>query len=196
MRHALGTTLALLVILTGSGDGVRAAGELKSGPEPGQSLPGPFHYLNVTGPHAGNPHCLVCEFGLRPSVLVFTREIPAEKSPVTDLIQKLDEAVDRHKNTELRAGVVVLNEAFAKEQTRKESVRRLESSLRELKHVLVAVGSPAGPEAYKLNPKVDLTVLVYNNQRVVANFAYSKDQFTDKDVDAILAAVNKIVNAK
>ena len=104
MRHALGVLLALFVVLTACHHQVRAAGELKSGPQPGESLPGPFHYLNVNGPHAGNPHCLVCEFGLRPSVLVFTREIPAEKSPLMDLIQRLDEAVDRHKNSELARG--------------------------------------------------------------------------------------------
>lgn len=36
------------------------AGEgLKSGPQEGKKLPGPFHPLNVTGAQAGNKHCLV-----------------------------------------------------------------------------------------------------------------------------------------
>ena len=93
-------------------------------------------------------------------------------------------------------GVVVLNDAFTKEPTAKELVRRLESSLRELKHVLVAVGGPSGPEPYKINPEAGVTVLLYNKQKVVANFAYPKDNFTDKDVAVIMTAVNKMVNAK
>ena len=196
MRHALEIALALIVVLVACWGELRAAGELKSGPQPGETIPGPFHYLNVNGPHTGNPHCLVCEFGLRPSVLVFTRAVPADKSPVMDLIQKLDEAVDHQKNAELRAGVIVLNDAFTKEQTRKEVVRRLESSLRELKHVLVAMDGPAGPEPYKLNPEAGVTVLLYNKQKVVGSFAYPKDKFTDKDVAGIVAAVNKMIKAK
>ena len=35
------------------------AEELKSGPQTGTSLPGPFHPLNVTGPFAGKKQCLV-----------------------------------------------------------------------------------------------------------------------------------------
>jgi hypothetical protein len=35
------------------------AAELKSGPQVGDSIPGPFHPLNVTGPFAGKKQCLV-----------------------------------------------------------------------------------------------------------------------------------------
>jgi hypothetical protein len=196
MRHAFASVLALLAFLAACWGSVGAAEEVKSGPQPGESIPGPFHYLNVNGPHAGNPHCLVCEFGLRPTVLIFVREMPAEKSPLMELIQKLDGAVDRGKNAELRAGVVVLNEDFTKAETRKEVVRKLESASRELKHVLVAVDGAAGPESYRINKDADVTVLLYNQQKVVANFAYPKNRFTDKDVAAIMAGVNKMVKAK
>ncbi len=35
------------------------AAELKSGPQPGEKIPGPFHPLNITGGKAGQKHCLV-----------------------------------------------------------------------------------------------------------------------------------------
>jgi hypothetical protein len=38
--------------------GCVAAAELKSGPQPGDSV-GAFHPLNVTGPFAGQKQCLV-----------------------------------------------------------------------------------------------------------------------------------------
>ncbi len=196
MRYAVPTILAVIVLLTVSRGDLSAGDELKSGPQRGESIPGPFHYLNVNGPHAGNPHCLVCEFGLRPVVLVFVREIPPDKSPVTDLLQKLDEAVDRNKNAELRGGVVILNDDFAKAETRKDLVRKWETSAKDLKHVVVAVDGAAGPENYKISRDADVTVLLYNQHKVVANFAFAKDKIRDKDVSAIMAAVNKMVGAK
>src|SRR5262245_58351221 len=36
---------------------------LKSGPQVGQEMPGPFHLLNLTGAAAGQRKCLYCEFG-------------------------------------------------------------------------------------------------------------------------------------
>jgi len=38
--------------------GVDAGGPLKSGPQAGQEVPGPFHPLNVTGSNAGKKACL------------------------------------------------------------------------------------------------------------------------------------------
>lgn len=197
MRTTIMTVLALTAVLTVSHSTRCAAEELKSGPQAGETIPGPFHYLNINGPHAGSPHCLVCEFGLRPVVLVFVHDLPGtDKSPLMDLLQKLDEAVDRYKNAELRAGVVVLNEEFAKEPARKELVRRLESSARDLKHVLIAVDGAAGPEKYKINKDADVTVLLYTKHKVAANFPYKKDQFGEKDVSTIMAAVKKQIGAK
>jgi len=52
---ALGASLAI-VLLTGS----LIAGEgLKSGPQPGDMVPGPFNPLNVTGDNAGSKACQV-----------------------------------------------------------------------------------------------------------------------------------------
>ena len=49
-----------------------------------------------------------------------------------------------------------------------------------------------GPEKYKINKDTDVTVLLYNRHKVVANFVYAKDKFTDNDVSVIMAAVKKI----
>src|SRR5262249_22102849 len=157
------------------------------------SIPGPFHFLNVNGPHASHPHCLVCEFGLRPTVLIFARESPADKAPLADLVQKLDELVGRSKDAELRAGLIVVNDDFTNNDRRKEFVGKLENWAKELKQVLVAVDGPVGPEDYKLSKDAEATVLLYKNYKVVANFAFAKDKLTDKDVATILGATNKLI---
>jgi hypothetical protein len=54
-RIAVGTSLALM-LFAGS---MMAAASLKSGPQPGDMIPGPFHPLNVTGPNAGEKTCQI-----------------------------------------------------------------------------------------------------------------------------------------
>jgi hypothetical protein len=196
MRYAVLTLVAVILTLTSCSGELAASSPLKSGLQPGEAIPGPFHYLNVNGPHAGKPHCLVCEFGLRPTVLIFVRDLPADKSPLMDLFQKLDEAVSRYKNAELRVGVIVLSEEFTKEGARKELIRKLESVGKELKQIPIAVDGATGPEGYKINKDAAVAVIVYARHRVVDNFAFAKDKLTEKDVAAILGAVTKMVAAK
>ena len=57
MKHRMvaGVITAAVLVVAGA-----TAGEaLKSGPQVGQKLAGPFHPLNVTGKKAGEKHCLV-----------------------------------------------------------------------------------------------------------------------------------------
>jgi hypothetical protein len=175
------------------------AGELKSGPQKGEKIPGPFHYLNINGDHAGNPHCLVCEYALRPVVLIFSREIPAAGKPLWDLLQKLDAAVDRNRDAGLKSFVVILNDDIKSEmeETRLALVRNLEGLVTkaELKNVVVSVGEAKGPEKY-VAPEANVSVLLYHKHKVEDNRAFRKDELTEKDVTEILAAVNKMVGAK
>jgi hypothetical protein len=165
--------------------------ELKSGPQPGETLPGPFHPYNLNGPFATHPHCLVCEYGLRPVVMVFARD--AKK--VTGLLQKLDEVVGRRQDVGLKAFAVILSPDFAKEENRKEFVQSLEKAAADLKNVILAVDGPEGPEKYHINKDADVTVILYRKLNVVANFAYAKDKLTDKEIGDILAATDKLATA-
>jgi hypothetical protein len=54
-RFVLGG-LALVVLAAA---GVTAGEGLKSGPQVGKNIPGPFDVLNVTGPAAGEKNCQV-----------------------------------------------------------------------------------------------------------------------------------------
>ena len=85
---------------------------------------------------------------------------------------------------------------FTNNERRKELVGKLENWAKELKHVLVAVDGPAGPDNYKLGKDAEVTVLLYKNHKVVANFALAKDKLTDKEVATILAAAKKMVGQK
>lgn len=55
MRGWLAGTVTIAWVIASTG----CAGDLKSGPEEGKSIPGAFHPLHVTGPDAGTKTCLV-----------------------------------------------------------------------------------------------------------------------------------------
>ena len=48
------------IVVTAMASACAVAGDaLKSGPQVGKNIPGPFHPLNVTGSKAGEKNCLV-----------------------------------------------------------------------------------------------------------------------------------------
>jgi hypothetical protein len=55
MKNPIVGSLAVALLLSG----VALAADLQSGPQPGKTIPGAFHPLNVTGDKAGQKNCLV-----------------------------------------------------------------------------------------------------------------------------------------
>ncbi len=186
-----------LVLLLAAGVGL-AAQDARSGPAAGSPLPGPFHPLNVTGAHAGNPHCLVCEYGLAPVAVVFCRSLPDQGKPLTALLQKLDAAVTQNARAGFKAFAVLLTDDVNKEETRKEGMRRLEDVGKgaDLKNLILALDTAAGPADYKLSPDADVTVILYRELQVKANFTFKRDQLSDKDVSAVLEGVKQMLAGK
>ena len=54
-RIAAGASLAIALLV----GGLMAADALKSGPQTGKKIPGPFHPLNINGAEAGTKCCQV-----------------------------------------------------------------------------------------------------------------------------------------
>jgi hypothetical protein len=85
--------------------------------KPGQPMPGAFECYNVNGPAKGRPRCLVCQFGQRPSVIVFAKAPTDEKdaafdgflSRLDDILKKLDDTAQEFTDREFSAGVVILS---------------------------------------------------------------------------------------
>jgi hypothetical protein len=59
--------------------------------------------------------------------------------------------------------------------------------------IVVPVEFDNGPKDYGINPKADLTVLIYVNTEVKANHAFGEGQFTKEKVKAVAADFSKIV---
>jgi hypothetical protein len=180
VRGVAAGLLALAAAVT-----VGAAPALKSGPQVGERVPGPFEPLNVTGPDAGEQCCLFCKYGGSPVVMVFARDTSA---PLTTLLKKLDEAAVQNRAAGLGTCAIFLSADAALKDRLKETAKSV-----ALKEVILALDKPSGPEDYKIAPEADVTVLVYVKGVVKANHAFRKGELDDKATDAVLADLPKIL---
>ena len=158
---------------------------VKSGPQVGQDVPGPFEPLNVTGDKAGEKNCLYCANGASPVAVVFARELSPN---VTKLIKKIDACTMKNKKAGMGSFVVFLsnNKSLAKDlktMAAKESI----------KTTILSIDNPAGPERYKIAKDADVTVLLYTDFTVKSNHAFRKGELNEKAINQIVSNVSKIL---
>ena len=166
--------------------GAVAAADLKSGPQTGEKVPGPFHPLNVNGEDAGKKACLYCKNGDNPVAAVFARS--ADDANLQKLIAALDAATDQNQKAEMGSFVVYLSADDKLEGQLKEQVEKA-----KYKQIVLAIDEPIGPAKYNLARDADVTVLLYKDRVVTANHAFAKGKLTATDVEAIVAEVAKLV---
>lgn len=161
---------------------------VKSGPQVGQEVPGPFHPLNVTGEAKGKKNCLYCANGQSPVAVVFAREATPQ---VAKLIKKLDDATLKNKGASMGSYAVFLNSDEALQAQLEELAAK-----QGLRALILSIDNPAGPEGYKIARQADVTVLLYNDLTVRANHSFAKGQLNDAAIERIVADVSKIVPVK
>ena len=163
--------------------GVVVAADFKSGPQTGDTVPGPFNVLNVTGPDAGESNCQFCKNGNNPVVMIFSRT--TDSAALTKLIKEVDGKVGKEK---LGSFVVYLT---ADDKKTEKAVKEL-AEKEAIKKVVLTLDSPTGPEAYKVAKDAEITVVLYKSRKVVANYTFEKGKMTEKDVEKVLADLPKI----
>ena len=162
------------------------AEHIKSGPQTGEKVPGPFHPINVTGEHKGEKFCLFCVNGENPVAMVFAREHSPE---LAKLVKKLDEATVKNKDKSMGSFVVFLSD---KEGLDKELATLAEKA--KIQKTILAIDNPAGPKAYGVDKDADITVVLYTDRMVKANHAFKKGELKDSDIEKIIAEVPMILS--
>jgi len=162
-----------------------AAEHIKSGPQSGESVPGPFHPLNVTGEKKGEKFCLFCVNGENPVAMVFARENSPE---LTKLIKKLDQATAKNKSKSMGSFVVYLSD---KEGLDKELASMAEKE--KIEKTVLSIDNPGGPKAYNVAKDADVTVVLYVDRKVKANHAFKKGELKDDAIEKIVADIPKIL---
>lgn len=177
MKKLLSAALCVALVL---GMAV-AADAVKSGPQKGEDVPGPFHPLNVTGAQAGKKFCLFCKNGDNPVAMIFARE---NSAPLAKLIKQVDAATEKNSAAKMGSFVVFLS-----------SDDKLEKGLKELadkeglKKCVLSIDNPAGPEEYKVSKDADVTVILYKERKVLSNYAFKKGELKDKDIETIVSDI-------
>ena len=168
-----------------------AEGGLKSGPQPGAYLPGPFNPYNVTNAdmpdYAGTKNSYVEQHGSNPVVLIFAQEV---SGPLVTLVKLLDREVSRNMSEKLRLRSVVV--LLSEDEGMEDKLKALDRK-EGTKNVSLAFLLPPGPKHYKLSPAADVTVVMYRQNKVVANHAFKKGELNEKAIEAVLRDVPRIV---
>jgi hypothetical protein len=184
-NNVAAATLMLISVLT---CGVSADEAVKSGPQTGTELGESFEPLNVTGEHAGEKFCLVCDNGLSPVVMIFARE---PNDTVMELLRRVDAATITHHAAGLGSFVVFLSE---KEGLDKQLTQAAQKN--GFKRIVLSIDAPKGPDGYSVAKDADVTVVLYVNHKVKANHAFRQGQLTGDTIDKIMADLPKILPAK
>ena len=166
----------------------QASEPVKSGLQPGEKITTIFEPINVTGEHAGEPYCLICENGLAPVVMLFARDV---NEPLLKLLARLDAATGQHRNQQMGSFVVFLSEKEGLSDELKAAAKK-----RGFKHTVLSTFEPAGPEGFNVSKDADVTVVMYCDHLVKANYAFRTGELTDQASDKILADLPKILATK
>ena len=158
------------------------AADVKSGPQVGSTLPGPFEPLNLNGPDAGDESCLFCKYGNSPVVMVFASK-PSEK--LHKLVGELETAAAAAKG-EVGACLVVTDPSAASQKALKTFAADA-----KLKATIVGVIAAEKLKDYELAGDAEVTVLIYSKRVVRINHAFKSGELTDKAIAAVTADVTK-----
>ncbi len=164
-----------------------AAEELKSGLPVGEKDVPPFHVRDITGPAKGKTLCYRCQYGSKPVVTVFARELTDE---VKDLVKKIDAQVGKNKEKKMAAFVCVLTD------DPDEVEPQLEAFAKEAKLAntpLTIIEGVAGPEEYKLSKDAEVTVMMWVESEVKVNHAFGKGKLDKKAVESLTKDTKKIL---
>jgi hypothetical protein len=118
--------------------------------------------------------------------MIFAHEV---SDNLTSLVKAIDKATTENAKKKMGSFVVFCNDSEKLEGDLKELAKKEKLS----KTILTKVDSKSGPGNYDLHKDADITVVLYSGRKTKAEFAYKKGEFKEKDVEAVVAALPKIL---
>ncbi len=120
--------------------------------------------------------------------MIFAREI---NDGLTSLVKKIDAATDKHSDCRMGSFVV-----FCSDDEGLEKKLKALADKEKLKHIVLTIDNPAGPDKYEIAKDADVTVVLYTQQKVKANYVFKKGELKDADINKIVSEVSKILPEK
>lgn len=204
MRTLLALVTAVVFVVVASADDEGKA--FKSGPQPSESLPGPFQPFVVVGKpkFKGRIHCPITENALNPVVGVFVRGTEPSEA-IVSLIQKLDEAAAKNEVARLAAFAAFLADDVQEDENEPDKVKAavqkvlkeddqretvaasLEDRFRDLKLTTIVFDWLGNVKPrYKLHDEAEVTVVIYEQNKVRSSHAFRREELTDDGVKSVM----------
>ena len=120
--------------------------------------------------------------------MIFAREV---SDPLTSLVKKLDEATGKNSAAKMGSFVVFCNDDEKLEKKLPELAEK-----QKLKNIILTIDNPAGPTGYNIAKDADVTVVLYTQHEIKANYSFKKGELTAKGIDKIIADLGKILPEK
>ena len=117
--------------------------------------------------------------------MIFAREV---SDPLTSLVKKLDSAATKHTDCKMGSFVVFMSD----DEGLEAKVKGL-ADKEKLEKVVLTIDNAQGPPRYKIAKEADVTVVLYTDHVVKANYAFKKGDLNDKAIEAIVADLRKIL---
>ncbi len=158
---------------------------LQSGLNVGEKVP-TFYVRAVTGPLKNKSVCYVCRNGDRPVVMIFVRQITPE---LKRLLKEIDHEVDRHRAAGLRSFAVFL----AGEND--ELLPRVQTLAFDEKINLpltIAAAPSDGSAGRTIHRDAAVTVVLYRDQTVTANFALRAAELNVGAIETIVKSTRAL----
>ena len=118
---------------------------------------------------------------------VSATQAASPESDSTPLVA-LETAVDKNSKASLNGYVVFCSDSDKLEGKLKDLAEKA-----KLKNVVLAIESAEGPEKYGISKDADVTVLLYKERVVTANYTFGKGKLTEKDIEKVNADIAKLV---
>lgn len=171
------------------GKSASSAEPLQSGLRVGEKVP-TFYVRAITGPLKNKSVCYVCRNGDRPVVMLFIREVSPE---LKGLLKKIDAEVDQHRAEGLRSfGVFLASDS-------KELLPQVQTLAFDEKINLpltIAAAPSDGSAGHAIHPDAAVTVILYREQTVVANFAFRSEELKAAQMDKVLRSIRALAAAE
>jgi len=193
-RVGWGLVLALALsmpvpVVYGLGMESDASASLKSGLQVGEKVP-TFYVRAITGPLKNKSVCYVCRNGDRPVAMLFVRQITPE---LKTLLKKIDEEVDSHRASGLRSfAVFVAGDG-------KELLPQVQTLAFDEKISLpltIAAAPSDGSAGRSIHPDAAVTIVLYRDQTVTANFAYRADELQAEQTAAVIRGIRTLADSE
>jgi hypothetical protein len=126
--------------------------------------------------------------GDNPVAMIFAREV---SDPLTSLVKKMDAAAVSNKSCRMGSFVVFCSD----DEGLKDQLKAL-AEKEHLKKVVLTIDNPSGPPSYKVAKDAEITVVLYEQREVKANYTFKKGELKDKDIEKIVKDLAKILPDK